>query len=154
METRLYNIFKSKNATELTHPTLESSYNVLLDKILFVTIKQPCIFYGPLNFQELLAFKLIQIWQYCEKSCGETTFFESLDKSLKTRQDSFSCDHPVGSIIIFCGCFWKVWKCQNSELYVTVNIIKLVNSKNFGYSKSTLLELRAVEPAVLSIRRT
>ena len=83
METRLYNIFKSKNATELTHPTLESSYKVLLDKILFITIKQSCIFYGPLNFQELLTFKLIQIRQYCEKSC-ETTFFESLDKSQNT----------------------------------------------------------------------
>ena len=40
METRLYNIFKSKNATKLTKPIIESSYKVQLGKILFVTIKQ------------------------------------------------------------------------------------------------------------------
>ena len=36
----------------------------------------------------------MQSWQYCEKNC-EATFLESLDKSLKTYWDSFSCDHPV-----------------------------------------------------------
>ena len=41
METRLYNIFKSKNATKLTKPIIESSYEVLLNKVLFVTIKRP-----------------------------------------------------------------------------------------------------------------
>ena len=40
METRLHNIFESKNATKLTKPIIESSYKVLLDKILFVTINQ------------------------------------------------------------------------------------------------------------------
>ena len=44
METRLYNIFKSKNATKLTKPIIESSYKVQLDKILFVTIKRPVHF--------------------------------------------------------------------------------------------------------------
>ena len=44
METRLYNIFKSKNATKLTKPIIESSYKVQLDNILFVTIKQPVHF--------------------------------------------------------------------------------------------------------------
>ena len=39
-ETRLYNIFKSKSATKLTKPIIESSYKVQLGKILFVTIKQ------------------------------------------------------------------------------------------------------------------
>ena len=45
METKSYNIFKSKNATKLTKPIIESSYKVLLDKILFVTIKQPVLFF-------------------------------------------------------------------------------------------------------------
>ena len=31
--TRLYNIFKSKNAMKLTKPIIEISYKVLLDKI-------------------------------------------------------------------------------------------------------------------------
>ena len=44
METRLYNIFKSKNATKLTKPIIESSYKVQLDNILFVTTKQPVHF--------------------------------------------------------------------------------------------------------------
>ena len=44
METRLYNIFKSKNAAKLTKPIIESSYKVQLDNILFVTIKQPVHF--------------------------------------------------------------------------------------------------------------
>ena len=44
METRLYNIFKSKNATKLTKPTIQSSYKVLLDKNLFVAIKRPVHF--------------------------------------------------------------------------------------------------------------
>ena len=38
METRLYNIFKSKNAAKLIKPIIESSCKVLLDKILFATI--------------------------------------------------------------------------------------------------------------------
>ena len=44
IETRLYNIFKRKNATKLTKPIIESPYKVLLDKILFVTIKWPMHF--------------------------------------------------------------------------------------------------------------
>ena len=50
MKTRLYNIFKSKIATKFVKPIIESSYKVLLDKLLFVTIKRPVHFYGPLNF--------------------------------------------------------------------------------------------------------
>ena len=41
MEKILYNTFKSKNAANLAKPITESSYKVLLDKILFVTIKPP-----------------------------------------------------------------------------------------------------------------
>ena len=48
--TRLYNIFKSKNAMKLTKPLIESSYKVLLDKILFVTIKQPVSFLWAVEF--------------------------------------------------------------------------------------------------------
>ena len=44
METRLYNIFKSKNATKLTKTIIESPYKVLLDEILFNTIKPPVHF--------------------------------------------------------------------------------------------------------------
>ena len=51
MKARLYNIFKSKIATKFVKPIIESSYKVLLDKLLFVTtIKRPVHFYGPLNF--------------------------------------------------------------------------------------------------------
>ena len=50
METRLYNIFKSKNATNMTKPIIESFYKVLLDKILFVTIKQPVHFLWAVEF--------------------------------------------------------------------------------------------------------
>ena len=41
MEIRLHNILKRKNAMKLTKPIIENSYKVLLDKILFVTIKRP-----------------------------------------------------------------------------------------------------------------
>ena len=51
MKARLYKIFKSKIATKFVKPIIESSYKVLLDKLLFVTtIKRPVHFYGPLNF--------------------------------------------------------------------------------------------------------
>ena len=44
METRLYNIFKSKNATKLTKNIIESPYKVLLDEIWFNTINRPVHF--------------------------------------------------------------------------------------------------------------
>ena len=44
MKTTLHNIFKSKIDTKLTNPIKENSYKVLLDKILFVTIKRPVHF--------------------------------------------------------------------------------------------------------------
>ena len=50
METRLYNIFKSKNATKLTKPIIESSYKVQLDKVLFATIKRPLHFLWVVEF--------------------------------------------------------------------------------------------------------
>ena len=56
METRLYNTFKSKNATKMTKPIIESSYKVLLGKILFVTIKRPVDFLWAVEF--LTAFNL------------------------------------------------------------------------------------------------
>ena len=56
IETRLYNIFKRKNATKLTKPIIASLYKVLLDKILFVTIKRPV--YILWAFELLTAFNL------------------------------------------------------------------------------------------------
>ena len=50
METRLYNIFKSEHATKLTKFIIESSYKILVDKILFVTIKRPMHFLWPIEF--------------------------------------------------------------------------------------------------------
>ena len=56
IEARLYNIFKRKNATKLTKPIIASLYKVLLDKILFVTIKRPV--YILWAFELLTAFNL------------------------------------------------------------------------------------------------
>ena len=50
MKTRLCNIFKSENAAKLTKPNIESSHRVLLDKILFVTIKRPVHFLWAVEF--------------------------------------------------------------------------------------------------------
>ena len=50
METRLYNICKSKNATKLARPILLSSYKVLLEKILSVTLRQPVHFLRAVEF--------------------------------------------------------------------------------------------------------
>ena len=50
METRLYNIFKSRSATKLTKSVIESSYKILLDKNLFVTIKRPVHFLLAVEF--------------------------------------------------------------------------------------------------------
>ena len=50
METRLYNIFKSKNATKLARPILKSSYKVLLETILSVTLRQPVHFLRTVEF--------------------------------------------------------------------------------------------------------
>ena len=99
---------------------------------------------------------MIQFGQYCEKSC-ETTFWESLDKSLKSRQDLFSCDHPVEN-----SGFLKNWKnydfwwlflknIKMSKSWVTSSWKydqSCFNFENFAYSKSPLLKLRAVKPAV------
>ena len=151
MERRLYNIFKSKNATKLSKPIIESHYKVLSDKILFNTIKRLVLSLWTVEL--LTTFKL---WQYHEKSC-ETTFWVSLDKSLKTRQDSFSCDHPVEN-----SGFLKNWKnydfwwlflknIKMSKSWITHNCKydqSCFNFKNFAYSKSPLLKVRTVELAV------
>ena len=44
METKFYNIVKSKNAMKMTKPIIKSYYKVLLDKILFIAIKRPLHF--------------------------------------------------------------------------------------------------------------
>ena len=44
METRLYNIFKTKKATKLAKSILKISFKVLLEKILFVTLRRPVLF--------------------------------------------------------------------------------------------------------------
>ena len=44
------NIFKSKDFTKLNKPILESSYKVLLEEILFVTLKQFLRFLWSLKF--------------------------------------------------------------------------------------------------------
>ena len=54
METNLHNIFKSRNARKLAKLLTESSYKVLLDKVLLATIKRLARFYGPLNFEQFL----------------------------------------------------------------------------------------------------
>ena len=50
IETRLCNIFKSKNARKLTKLIIESSYKVLLDSILFVSINSPLHFLWVVEF--------------------------------------------------------------------------------------------------------
>ena len=57
-------------------------------------------FLWDIEFLTTFTFKFIQIWQYCEKSC-ETSLLESLDKSFKTRQDSFFYNNPVGNSRFF-----------------------------------------------------
>ena len=52
METMLYNIFKTKNATNLAKPILKSPYKALLEAIgnFIWDLKTACVwfFYGPL----------------------------------------------------------------------------------------------------------
>ena len=50
METRLHNIFKSENVTNLTILILESSYKVLLEVVLFVTLKRSAHFLLAVEF--------------------------------------------------------------------------------------------------------
>ena len=50
MDTRLYNTFKSKNATNLARPILKSPYKVLLEKVLSVTLKQAVHFLRAVEF--------------------------------------------------------------------------------------------------------
>ena len=50
MDTRLYNIFKSENATKLARPILKSSYKVLLETILSMTLNQPVHFLRTVEF--------------------------------------------------------------------------------------------------------
>ena len=50
MDTRLYNIFKSENATKLARPILKSSYKVLLETILFMTCDPACAFLRTVEF--------------------------------------------------------------------------------------------------------
>ena len=92
---------------------------------------------------------------YCEKSC-DAIFLESLDKSVKTLQHSFFCDHPVGTSgslkkwknYDFWRLFLKKIKCQNRELYMTVNmrkvalilkILRTVSHPCWNYKPSNLL---------------
>ena len=56
METKLYNIFKNKNTTNLTEPILKSSYKVLLEAVLYVTLRRPVYFLWAVEF--LGAFNL------------------------------------------------------------------------------------------------
>ena len=71
----LYNIFKCKNATKLANPILKNSYKVLLEAILFVTLRRPMHFLWVVEF--LATFKLRKV--------AKQHFLESLHKSLKTR---------------------------------------------------------------------
>ena len=66
METRLYNIFKSKNTTKLTKLIIENSKKVLLDKILLVTIKRPVNFWPLKIFPKLHGNVIVftNIFQY------------------------------------------------------------------------------------------
>ena len=60
MEARLHNIFKSKNITKMTNRVIESSDKVLLGKNIICYHKTTrALFYGLLNFEQLLTFKLI-----------------------------------------------------------------------------------------------
>ena len=50
METRLSNIFKTKNATNLTKVILESSYRVIQLTFKWKTLKQPVYFLKAVEF--------------------------------------------------------------------------------------------------------
>ena len=56
METRLYNIFKSINASKLAKPILKSSNKVPLETILFMVLRRPVHFFWAVEF--LATFKL------------------------------------------------------------------------------------------------
>ena len=51
METRLSNIFETKNVTNLTKVILESSYRVLKVTFKWKTLKQPVYFLKAVEFQ-------------------------------------------------------------------------------------------------------
>ena len=79
METRLYNIFKSKNTTRLAKPILKSSYKVLLETILFVTLRRPVHFVWVIEFLATSQFNCGNILRKVAKQ----HFLESLHKSAR-----------------------------------------------------------------------
>ena len=58
MERRLYNIFKSKNATKLAKPILESLYKFILGIILFVNLKRPVHLLWAVKFLTTFKFNI------------------------------------------------------------------------------------------------
>ena len=79
METRLYNIFKSKNATKLARPIPKTSYKVLLETRLSVTLRQPVHFLGTVEF--LATFNLqINSFGNILRKVAKLYFLENLHK--------------------------------------------------------------------------
>ena len=58
METKLYNILEIKNAAKLARPILKSSYKVLLETILSVTLRQPVHFLRAVEFLATLNLQI------------------------------------------------------------------------------------------------
>ena len=50
METKMYNIFKTKKATKLAKLILKRSYNILLETVLFVALRRLVLFLLAVEF--------------------------------------------------------------------------------------------------------
>ena len=85
METRLSNIFKTTNVTNLTKVIQQSSYRVLQVTSKWKTLKQPVYFLKAVEFWPTFDIHV----GYISGKVAKPHFLESLQKSLKARHHSF-----------------------------------------------------------------
>ena len=79
----------------LTKLILESSYKILLEVILFVTVEQPVHFLWVVEFLATFNLQTDMTLATFSRNVAKQHFLESLYKFFKTCEDSFSCYHTV-----------------------------------------------------------
>ena len=86
METRLPNMFKTTNVTNLTKVIQENAYRVLQVTSKQKTLKQPVYFLKSVEFCPTfdIPFKLTLLWLCFGKSCKTTIFGKSTGVSQNT----------------------------------------------------------------------
>ena len=127
METRLYNIFKSKNATKLARPILESSYKVLLETILSVTIRQPVHFLQRVGFLATFNLQinitLVIFWEKLQNNIPYSYLLKFLKKAGATSGDYWELGDDNFPRISWSH-FQMVWE-KETRIEYFINIMAL-----------------------------